>query len=187
LGYYCAVCDERKAQLFEIANCGHRFCADCCTSYIRSQAENFAKAKCLQEGCQAELNKAKPIYRSLDDSTIARIDNYELFLFLQNNKDAAACKQKDCKGYFLKSGNNSACTVCASLHCKQCLGLAHAGSCPSNKQEEEELRALNYRRCPKCAIWVEKIAGCEYINCKCGIEFCYRCGEEYSKDPCRKA
>lgn len=48
------------------------------------------------------------------------------------------------------------------------------------------MRGLSYRKCPKCSIWVEKVDGCEYINCKCGIEFCYRCGEEYAKDPCRK-
>jgi hypothetical protein len=45
---------------------------------------------------------------------------------------------------------------------------------------------LNLKKCPNCSIWVEKIAGCEYISCKCGIQFCYRCGIEFVKDPCRK-
>ena len=44
---------------------------------------------------------------------------------------------------------------------------------------------LNYKRCPKCRIWVQKTAGCEYISCKCGVQFCYRCGNLFSIDPCR--
>jgi hypothetical protein len=48
------------------------------------------------------------------------------------------------------------------------------------------MRELNYRRCPSCRIWVEKVAGCEYIHCKCQTEFCFRCGIEFSRDPCRK-
>lgn len=44
---------------------------------------------------------------------------------------------------------------------------------------------LHYKRCPKCRIWVQKVAGCQYISCKCGVEFCYRCGNLFQMDPCR--
>jgi hypothetical protein len=46
---------------------------------------------------------------------------------------------------------------------------------------------LNYRRCPNCRCWVEKLAGCDYIDCKCGSKFCFKCGNFFDKDPCRKA
>ena len=75
--------------------------------------------------------------------------------------------------------------TCATAHCVKCLKIVHEGACAVDSTELE-MRGLNYRKCPKCGIWVEKVDGCEYINCKCGVEFCYRCGEQYAKDPCRK-
>jgi len=115
-----------------------------------------------------------------------RIDSYEQFLLLQGNKDAAACRQRDCRGHFLKSSKNGKCSMCSTEHCPKCLAVVHEGACQIDRTEEAVMRNLSYRKCPRCSIWVEKIAGCEYINCKCGIEFCYRCGAEYAKDPCRK-
>ena len=46
--------------------------------------------------------------------------------------------------------------------------------------------SLNYRRCPKCSVWVEKAGGCNYLDCKCGTMFCFSCGVEFEDDPCRK-
>lgn len=180
----CVVCEEEK-QLFTLADCGHRFCHECCVGYIKSQADNFSQARCLQEGCRAALSKNKPIYRLLDPDIIGRIDNYDRFQFLQNNPSAAACRKQDCPGHFLKTNLGSRCEICSTAHCLKCLGIGHEGACNADGMDIV-MRGLNYRKCPKCSIWVEKVDGCEYINCKCGIEFCYRCGEEYAKDPCRK-
>jgi hypothetical protein len=48
------------------------------------------------------------------------------------------------------------------------------------------MKNLGYRKCPKCLIWIEKSEGCNYIDCKCSCKFCYKCGNEFDKDPCRK-
>lgn len=47
------------------------------------------------------------------------------------------------------------------------------------------MRKANYQKCPNCSIWVQKLAGCQYINCKCGCAFCYVCGIRFEEDPCR--
>ena len=127
----CLVCAEYRAELYEIADCGHTFCAECCIGYIKSQAENFTKARCLQEGCLADLNKSKPIYKQLDAVTINRIENYKLFLYLQGNKDAVACRKRDCKGYYLKSTEKGVCSICGAEHCLLCLEVSHKGPCAS--------------------------------------------------------
>lgn len=46
--------------------------------------------------------------------------------------------------------------------------------------------ALKFRRCPKCRVWVQKSGGCQYLNCKCGVMFCFICGVQFEIDPCRK-
>lgn len=40
---------------------------------------------------------------------------------------------------------------------------------------------INYTKCPKCGHCVEKNGGCSQIECICGIEFCYYCGEKSSR------
>ncbi|KAL0540477.1 hypothetical protein IC582_020483 [Cucumis melo] len=37
----------------------------------------------------------------------------------------------------------------------------------------------NWKRCPHCRIYVEKIEGCPYVICRCGTKFCYSCGAKW--------
>jgi len=60
----------------------------------------------------------------------------------------------------------------------------HSGPCLMN-EEDREMRKFNYQKCPKCSAWVEKKEGCNYVDCKCGTNFCYTCGIEFQSDPCR--
>lgn len=41
------------------------------------------------------------------------------------------------------------------------------------------------RKCGNCHAFVEKVYGCNYVNCKCGNFFCYLCGAPWKTDPCR--
>ena len=42
--------------------------------------------------------------------------------------------------------------------------------------------------CPKCNFWVSKTDGCDYMACRCGNSFCYKCGEQTKEHfhPCNK-
>ncbi|KAI8883511.1 hypothetical protein K501DRAFT_184309, partial [Backusella circina FSU 941] len=42
----------------------------------------------------------------------------------------------------------------------------------------------NWSRCPTCKHMVEKNNGCNHITCRCGTQFCYRCGSLYSFNRC---
>ena len=101
---------------------------------------------------------------------------------MQKNHLYKSCKVVDCKGFFhIKQPK---CQLCLTLHCPSCAEIAHHGKCAETR-EESEMRNLRYRRCPRCTVWIEKTEGCEFIHCKCGTEFCFKCGNEFSKDPCR--
>lgn len=69
----------------------------------------------------------------------------------------------------MKNAVGLCCGVCNASHCEKCYELMHEGECSVSKKEDEEMGKLNYKKCPKCRIWVEKVAGCEYISCKCGV------------------
>merc|ERR1711988_21238 len=35
--------------------------------------------------------------------------------------------------------------------------------------------------CPRCLVVVRKEDGCDHMVCRCGTEFCFRCGGPYSE------
>jgi hypothetical protein len=44
----------------------------------------------------------------------------------------------------------------------------------------------NWKKCPFCNNLVEKNQGCDHMKCRCGKDFCYRCGGVYLKCECVK-
>ena len=43
---------------------------------------------------------------------------------------------------------------------------------------------LGWKICKRCAVGVERTFGCNHITCKCGYEFCYRCGAGWEPREC---
>ena len=121
----------------------------------------------------------------LPDGVKLKIKKYEDYVFLQENQNIKPCSQVDCGGYIDMRYQVKKCNRCDSPHCPKCLKVFHEGACVLD-DFDQSMKEMNYQKCPKCGMWVEKKEGCEYINCKCGTAFCYRCGAEFSSDPCRK-
>ncbi len=56
-----------------------------------------------------------------------------------------------------------------------------------------ELDPAKYRQCPRCKVLIEKgpareifmfeIPGCDKMTCRCGHQFCFKCGAD--RDKCR--
>lgn len=40
----------------------------------------------------------------------------------------------------------------------------------------------NWKKCPNCKVYVEKIQGCSHINCVCGSQFCHSCGAHWTNN-----
>ena len=38
------------------------------------------------------------------------------------------------------------------------------------------------RQCPKCRFWVERTSGCDAMQCRCNLVFCYQCGGVLKSD-----
>lgn len=82
--------------------------------------------------------------------------------------------------------------VCELNFCYECRIVWHEGeTCEEVKARQEKAmspeEALsetyakeNLQECPNCNIWVEKIDGCEYVQCfACQHEFCWDCLEPH--------
>lgn len=49
------------------------------------------------------------------------------------------------------------------------------------------MRGMKFKQCPFCRFWVEKTEGCDHMRCRCGKEFCYKCGGIYGHCRCMAA
>jgi hypothetical protein len=55
----------------------------------------------------------------------------------------------------------------------------------ADEKFEEFITGSNFKQCPKCKRWIEKNQGCDHMTCKCGCEFCYRCGKKGCNYNCK--
>jgi hypothetical protein len=86
------------------------------------------------------------------------------------------------------------CPKCATSTCRRCRRLKddHAiwaiseRVCPKQEESLTKLYQLGsdkkWKQCPTCLNMVEKTEGCNHMDCVCGVEFCYRCGNLFDED-----
>lgn len=48
------------------------------------------------------------------------------------------------------------------------------------------VKGKKYKECPHCSFWVERIAGCDHMHCRCRRDFCYKCGGVYGNCECSR-
>ncbi|MEX0671811.1 MAG: IBR domain-containing protein, partial [Candidatus Babeliales bacterium] len=73
---------------------------------------------------------------------------------------------------------------CKISYCSHCL-IDHESAISCKQAEadrikdplnEEWKKNNNVKHCPQCGVWVEKISGCDYLECKkCRYSFCWQC------------
>lgn len=73
---------------------------------------------------------------------------------------------------------------CHMQLCSKGCGKAYHGSshCEVSLDDATEQLLATHKSCPKCNAKVHKFEGCNHITCRCKIQFCYICGNEYAKD-----
>lgn len=77
------------------------------------------------------------------------------------------------------------CPRCATRTCRHCKGPSHPQSeCVhdvATQQARDLARVRGWKSCPRCQSLVEKSSGCMHMSCRCGAQFCYRCGRPLSE------
>lgn len=73
---------------------------------------------------------------------------------------------------------------CHMQLCSKGCGKAYHGisECDISLDEATEQFLATHKSCPKCNAKVHKFEGCNHMTCRCKIQFCYICGQEYQKD-----
>jgi len=98
------------------------------------------------------------------------------------------CPKASCStflGETPKCANKLTCPKCKTRVCTKCKNTAHPGNDCEQNTLELQVRELaekkRWQTCPRCKAIVERISGCNYVVCRCGATFCYKCG---TRGPC---
>ena len=82
----------------------------------------------------------------------------------------------------------SLCPTCKLRTCAQCKQRGHPGyGCSSHSKDESVLkmgRENGWKRCHFCQHLIELDIGCYHVRCRCGKEFCYKCGVAWKGCTC---
>ena len=203
-GQNCLICYEDKNDQFFSLKCGHQFCPDCWTEYLKEKIKsplNALQAKCPQEGCTLIIYE-KLYYKFLKDkNSLLKLDKAIYKNFINRNQDIKQCPNEYCN-YYVKSNNHSSQEIhcpCGKSYCFKCSKEPHRPcSCElynkfisikrNTNTEDDDKRWIeaNTKECPHCHQKIQKSQGCNYMLCDpkaggCGHAFCYVCETDWKK------
>ena len=203
-GQNCLICFEDKNDKFFSLNCGHQFCPDCWSEYLKEKIKTPLSAliaKCPQNGCTCIVYEK--LYKNFlnDKKYLLRLDKAIYKNFINRNEDIRQCPQENCH-YYVKSSNHFSQEIlcpCGKSYCFKCLKEPHRPcSCEifekfisikrNTNTEEDDNRWIqaNTKECPHCHQKIQKSQGCNYMLCDpkaggCGHAFCYVCETDWAK------
>ncbi|KZP28453.1 hypothetical protein FIBSPDRAFT_1039575 [Athelia psychrophila] len=185
----CPICYDVITSPINLG-CGHAYCSACIRHFLTS-ASTFPLV-CMgdEDKCHAPIpipvvQRFLPIQQFsnlLETAFITHIDYHP--------QDFKYCATPDCRQVYRCTTSDTAsiihCPSCLSSVCSACHEDGHEGmTCAERKlnNDPEEQERLNdelaiqsgFKKCPQCAVWIEKTEGCNHMECKCGAHICWVC------------
>eukprot|EP00747_Dinoflagellata_sp_TGD_P060500 gnl/TRDRNA2_/TRDRNA2_152052_c0_seq1.p1 gnl/TRDRNA2_/TRDRNA2_152052_c0~~gnl/TRDRNA2_/TRDRNA2_152052_c0_seq1.p1 ORF type:complete len:1121 (-),score=133.60 gnl/TRDRNA2_/TRDRNA2_152052_c0_seq1:131-3274(-) len=187
-----------------LQECGHVLCTECLGSYAISAANlrqwGTDGLRCPVPGCSTRM----PGETVLSIASMAAEQREVLARHLCRlllvgawccpNPDCGAVYEGDmeeakaaCPQTFCRECGDSLCLACRcawheGLTCAEYQRRLSAEDVPLMQLAEE----LGWRRCSNCGTMVERLDGCNHIECStCGHHFCYRCGGPFDRERLR--
>ncbi|KAJ4842243.1 hypothetical protein Tsubulata_046559 [Turnera subulata] len=195
--FSCEICTEQVSlyDSFNVKGCSHFYCVECIIRYIKSKLEeNLTCIPCPISGCEGVLEPEYCRYILPNDV----FDGWGEAL-CESAIDVSRkfyCPYRDCSALLINEEPEGAadgiCPFCNRVFCIKCKVAWHTEiDCAKFQRLEktgvdsmlEDLASRkNWRRCPNCKFYVERIDGCLHMQCRCGYAFCYNCGAESAPD-----
>jgi len=197
----CKICllDCPQSSMVKLEDCGCTFCRECLKQYISFEVmEGAYDVSCPDPNCVTQGVLSQNQMESLTDKQL--MEKHRTFrLNTEVSLDASRtwCPQAGCDTIcHICTGNKSAgvpvtCPTCVKEFCSLCSATWHPGlTCAENgaalvKQGVDMgdvamwmagADAENIKRCPMCAVPIERDAGCAQMMCKrCKHVFCWYC------------
>lgn len=187
-----------------VAQCGHKLCVGCTQNHTAHCIQNNqAVVECFAHDCDQILGG--PDVRAIlaghaeEDRLIGMYDEVLAKRAIESMGKSIQCPNKECNDVLLleegaggegDEAGKVKCLSCSSEFCHKCKVPWHKGSTcekfqqwlKENGSADESFRQWQLdrqtRACPyaDCGAIVERTGGCNRLGCRCGRNFCYRCG-----------
>ncbi|KAI0913685.1 hypothetical protein F4823DRAFT_534825 [Ustulina deusta] len=188
----CVACNDRiSAKRLARLNCGHRWCEKCLKRRFKlsiEDAQNMPPTCCTED--IIPIKHVNDLFN--DDFKRAWNEKFSSFL----TRDRNYCPKAKC-GEWIRpadlrhhsNGRTSAkCRKCNTEICGDCYNKWHKSRhCPADAataQFEKVAEEAGWKRCFKCQAMVELKEGCNHMTCRCGAQFCMRCGSKWKACDC---
>ncbi|KZP26851.1 hypothetical protein FIBSPDRAFT_731775 [Athelia psychrophila] len=185
----CPICYDAVTLPIKFG-CGHAYCGACIHHFLTSTSTFPLVCMGDEDTCHVPIpipviQRFLPIEQFtnlLETAFIALIDHHP--------QDFKHCPTPDCRQVYRCTTSDAAsiihCPSCLSSVCSACHEESHEGmTCEERKLNDDrnEQERLNdefatqsgFKKCPQCAVWIEKTEGCNHMACKCGAHICWVC------------
>ncbi|KDR76477.1 hypothetical protein GALMADRAFT_139404 [Galerina marginata CBS 339.88] len=189
----CPICTDDVSNPEQLG-CGHTYCAGCLKHFLMSAAEtrNFPLI-CIANDATCAVPISIPfIQRFLPAQAFESLVEAAFLSYLdQHPQELKYCTTPDCKQIYRHRTDPTVlqCPSCFLTICAACGEDAHEDmTCeqhqfhknPNAEHWQERLNqqlalAHGYKKCPQCKTWIEKIGGCDHMECRCGAHICWIC------------
>lgn len=190
----CAICLCEVDDGYQLEGCGHLFCRLCLVEQCESAIKNHDSFPicCAYEGCRAPIlltdlrslltsEKLEELFRASVGGFVALSGGMYRF-----------CPSPDCPSVYRVAdpgsrGEPFLCGACYVETCTRCHLEYHPYlSCEMYREFKEDPDSslkvwckdkVNVKTCPSCGFTIEKLEGCNHIECRCGKHVCWACLE----------
>ncbi|KAJ4963552.1 hypothetical protein NE237_023491 [Protea cynaroides] len=198
----CPICLCEVEDCYQLQGCAHLFCRPClmeqCESAIKSH-DGFP-LRCTHESCGTHI-LLTDLRNLLSSEKLEDLFRASLGAFVASSGGTYRfCPYPDCPSVYRvadpgTTGEPFACGACYVETCTMCHLEYHPYvSCERYKElkDNPDLSLQEWckgkeqvKRCPACGYTIEKVDGCNHIECKCGKHICWVCLELFkTSDKC---
>ena len=184
-----------------LSNCQHCFHKVCLNPYLETQiSQKKFPINCPMDNCKAEISN-EDLMENIEKDTIEKYWDFTLKNYVDiHAEEMSWCPTADCSYAFVYDKETSVlnCPKCMKSYCLNCRVPEHKGQTCKEYQinmrvDQNDVKFFDFvkghkfKQCTQCQFWVEKNEGCDHMTCRCGYQFCYRCGGKYQACDCLKA
>lgn len=184
----CEVCCEHFAKdSFFALKCGHRFCFNCTVQHIEAKVElRELQILCLHQDCPQKFTLKNLQSLQVAADVVSRFKQVNQDYQVATSKKRKYCPSPNCDSVIQKPccSDKVVCSQCTQATCFKCQKSWHEGRPCDRKFNFEKYAAAHRNKfwpCPTCKAPVEKISGCNKMQCnQCKKNFCWICKEKIS-------
>ena len=190
----CPVCfDEPSSPV--LLGCKHVYCTECIRHFLFSASERKQfPLVCAGDDDKCKVPIAIPvIQRFLSQQQFNELLEAAAVSYIEKHPGQFQyCKTTDCKQVYRRGKTARPCPSCLMSICTSCHKEEHCGMTCAERElldnrAEQERRNEQWastsgaKHCPRCRVFVQKTDGCNHMECRCGVHFCWICLQVFDR------